>query len=161
MAPEDDGAIRRIVHKQLMGVRWAGVALAGFGFLPALALAVDEQHRLRGHNPINVTAWIVVGALVVVGLVGVWLFRKGRDVTGASLYRLLTSESHRIETLKFVRVVNRPWVFVYLGVGGKEIQVSVLGEPQDAMALFNRVAPRAMVLRVRDPRVADPSTFTS
>ena len=153
MAASDHAVIQQVVYKNLFGMRITGLALMAFGWLPALAMISDETRRMSGGNALNGAAWIVAAVLVIVGAAGVWLFIKGRNVSAAPLYHQLTSSASSIRTLSFVRMLNRPFVHVRLGVGQtKPVTVVYYGTAEDALALFTRIAPQATILPVPDTR---------
>lgn len=160
MTAEDDATIRRLVYKNLFGKRAIGLTLTLCTWLPALALINDELRRARGGNDVNTAAWIAAAVLVLVGMAGIFLYLKGRNVTGAPLYARLTSGAASIQTLKFVRILNRPFVHVSLGTGGSRDTLVVFhGTADEAYGLFTRIAPQAKVLTPADPRAAGPSTY--
>lgn len=160
MTAEDDATIRRLVYKNLFGRRAIGLTLALCMWLPAVALVNDELGRARGGNDVNTAAWIAAAVLVLIGLAGVVVYLKGRDVAGSALYARLTSGAASIQTLKFVRILNRPFVHVSLGTGGSRDMIVVFhGTADEAYGLFTRIAPQAKVLMPADPRAAGPSSY--
>lgn len=162
MTAADNAIVQQVVYRNLFGMRIFGLAMIAFGWLPALALVSDELSRMRGGNEWNTAAWIAAGVLIVIGASGVMLFIKGRHVTASPLYKQLTTGASSIQTLQFVRFLNRPFVQVLLGVGGaKPTTVVYYGTAEDALVLFARIAPQATILPVPDRRkpASGPSPY--
>ena len=157
MAASDHAILEQVVYKNLVGKRSIGLTLVAFGWLPALAIVNDELRRMSGGNELHAAAWIAAAVLVAVGVAGVVLFVKGRNARGAPHYALLTTGASSIQTLQFVRVLNRPFVHVVVGVGqGKPSTVVFHGTAEQAVALFTRIAPQATVVPVPDRRAPPP-----
>ncbi len=160
LTPQDETTIEAVVRTSLFPLRFAGLMIA----IPALAFAAmllaDAISRASHGSSWNEGA-LVAGALCLLcAAPGIWLFVRGRRPRRAALFRLLTTDSARIRTLRFLGLTNHPSSHVYLDAeGGKEQVFSFPGPAEHARAFFTRVYPHAHVGSFPDLRKAAPSKY--
>lgn len=153
----DESALEAVVRAYLFPLRVVGVGITVVGALLALTVGLDEAHRARAGNDVNVAAWalVVVGLLLALG--GLRVLRSGLAVRRNPLFEALTTDAPAIRSVEVIARLHHSDCLARLSLAdGRTFELIVPGDEARVRSLFRHVAPGAAALHVEDRRMGAP-----